>query len=46
MEEDGPDVLNVLVGDEAFVLSPFPMKPCARRNNLNLKKIVLTYRLS
>lgn len=36
----------VLVGDEAFALSSYLMKPYARRNTLNLKERVFNYRLS
>lgn len=36
----------VLVGDEAFALSSFLMRPYPRRNELDLKKRVYNYRLS
>lgn len=36
----------VLVGDEAFALSSFLMRPYPRRSELNLKKRVFNYRLS
>lgn len=44
--EGGPDLPFVMVGDEAFALSSYLMKPYARRKNLNLKERVFNYRLS
>jgi len=36
----------VLVGDEAFALTHFMMRPYPRANDLNLKQKVFNYRLS
>lgn len=42
----GPELPFVLVGDEAFALSEFMMRPYPRCNELNLRKRVFNYRLS
>lgn len=44
--ENGPQLPFVLVGDEAFALTSFMMRPYPRANNLNLQKKVFNYRLS
>lgn len=44
LTENGPELPHVLVGDEAFALSNFLMKPYAI--NLALKESVFNYRLS
>lgn len=46
ISENGPELPYVLVGDEAFALSSYMMKPFARRRNLNLRERVFNYRLS
>lgn len=46
VSEFGPELPYVLVGDEAFALQEFLMKPYLRRNNLSLKERVFNYRLS
>lgn len=42
----GPELPYVLVGDEAFGLSTYLMRPYPRSGNLNIKKKVFNYRLS
>jgi len=44
--ENGPQLPFVLVGDEAFALTPFMMRPYPRANNLNLEQKVFNYLLS
>jgi len=44
--ENGPQLPFVLVGDEAFALTPFMMRPYPRANNLNLEQKVFNYRFS
>lgn len=44
--ENGPQLPFVLVGDEAFALTSFMMRPYPRANDLNLQQKVFNYRLS
>lgn len=44
--ENGPQLPFIFVGDEAFALTPFMMRPYPRVNNLNLQQKVFNYRLS
>lgn len=44
--QNGPELPFTLVGDEAFALTPFMMRPYPRANNLNLQQKVFNYRLS
>ncbi|XP_029674015.1 protein ALP1-like isoform X2 [Formica exsecta] len=42
----GPELPYVIIGDEAFALTSYMLRPYARRNNLNIDKKVFNYRLS
>lgn len=44
LEENGPDLSYVLVGDEAFALTNYMMRPYSRRNELDLSQKVYNYR--
>ena len=46
LETGGPLLPYVLLGDEAFALSTYMMRPYSRRANLDLSKKVFNYRLS
>lgn len=46
LHDHGPKLPFVIVGDEAFALNEYLMKPYPRRNNLNLLERVFNYRLS
>lgn len=46
LEENGPKLPYVLVGDEAFALSSNLMRPYPRASVLNFKKKLFNYRLS
>lgn len=43
---NGPELPYVLVADEAFVLTPYMMRPFPRSKHLDVKKKVFNYRLS
>ena len=45
IEENGPKIPYFLVGDEAFALTNFMMRPYPRRGLLNEEKEVLNYRI-
>lgn len=44
--ENGPKLPYVIVGDEAFALTSYMLRPYPRSSNLNLEKKVFNYRLS
>ncbi|XP_024886649.1 protein ALP1-like [Temnothorax curvispinosus] len=44
LEENGPNLPYVLVGDEAFALTNYMMRPYSRRNDLDLSEKVYNYR--
>lgn len=44
--ENGPKLPYVIVGDEAFALTSYMLRPYPRSNNLDLEKRVFNYRLS
>lgn len=46
VRDSNQELPYVLVGDEAFALSPFLMRPYPRRYDLDLRKRVFNYRLS
>lgn len=46
LEENKPPLPYVLVGDEAFALTDYMMRPYPRRIDLDLQKKVFNYRLS
>lgn len=46
ISENGPEVPYVIVGDEAFALTSYMLRPYPRADNLNLHKKVFNYRLS
>lgn len=46
LEENGPPLPYVLVGDEAFALTDYMMRPYPRKTDLDLAKKVFNYRLS
>ena len=46
VEPGGPKLPFVIVGDEAFGLHTYMMRPYSRRENLDLRKKVFNYRLS
>lgn len=45
LHDDGPELPFVIVGDEAFALNEYLMRPYPRRNNLNPSERVFNYRL-
>lgn len=46
ISENGPELPYVIVGDEAFALTPYMLRSYPRADNLNLEKKVFNYRLS
>lgn len=46
LEVNGPSIPYVLLGDEAFALTNYMMRPYPRRNNLDFSRKVFNYRLS
>lgn len=46
ISENSPTLPYVIVGDEAFALTSYMLRPYPRSYNLNLKKKVFNYRLS
>lgn len=46
ISDKGPKLPYVIVGDEAFALNNYMLRPYSRRNNLSLEKKVFNYRLS
>lgn len=46
ISEESPKLPYVIVGDEAFILTPYILRPYPRKSNLNVQKRIFNYRLS
>ncbi|XP_071576128.1 uncharacterized protein [Temnothorax nylanderi] len=45
ISDKGPELPYVIIGDEAFGLTSYMLRPYPRKNNLNIEKKVFNYRL-